>query len=142
MTHVPAALRRAVIERATNCCEYCRLGQVDYPFAFHIEHIIAEKHGGQTVLDNLALSCPDCNVYKGSDLSSIDWESGGDITALYNPRRHHWHDHFLAQAVRISPLTSIGRVTVFLLRLNDPQRLEDWVLLAALSRWPCGEVAV
>jgi hypothetical protein len=138
-TRVPAALRRAVIDRAANCCEYCRLSQPDYPFAFHIEHIITEKHGGQTALSNLALSCPDCNTYKGSDLSSVDWEGTEEITPLYNPRKHLWLDHFHPDNARISPLTSIGRATVFLLRLNDVQRLEDRMLLATLSRWPCGD---
>src|SRR4051812_28382155 len=101
MTHVPVALRRAVIVRAGNCCEYCRLSQADYPFAFHSEHIIAEKHRGQTVLDNLALSCPDCNTFKGSNLTSIDWDETGEITPLYSPRSHRWLDHFQSDGARI-----------------------------------------
>jgi 5-methylcytosine-specific restriction endonuclease McrA len=37
-----------------------------------MEHIIAEKHGGTTFLENLALACPYCNRAKGTDLGSID----------------------------------------------------------------------
>jgi 5-methylcytosine-specific restriction endonuclease McrA len=37
-----------------------------------VDHVIAEKHGGQTALDNLALSCTVRNRQKGSDISSID----------------------------------------------------------------------
>ena len=36
MTYVPANLRREVVERAGNCCEYCLLSQGDYPFTFHV----------------------------------------------------------------------------------------------------------
>jgi hypothetical protein len=38
--------------------------------------VIAEKHGGPTTLNNLAVSCVLCNLRKGSDLSSIDPDSG------------------------------------------------------------------
>ena len=41
-----------------------------------MEHIIAEKHDGITESGNLALSCPCCNRFKGTDLGSIDPETG------------------------------------------------------------------
>jgi 5-methylcytosine-specific restriction endonuclease McrA len=41
-----------------------------------IEHIIAEKHGGATQEANLALTCPDCNRFKGTDLGSLDPATG------------------------------------------------------------------
>ena len=63
MTYVSTELRREVTDRAGSCCEYCKLAQVDYPFAFHVEHIISEKHNGGSEPDNLALSCPPCNAY-------------------------------------------------------------------------------
>jgi 5-methylcytosine-specific restriction endonuclease McrA len=85
MTSISTELRRAVIERAGNCCEYCRLSQEDNTFSFQIDHVIAEKHEGETVLENLSLSCPNCNGFKGSDIGSIDRETG-QLTALYNPR--------------------------------------------------------
>jgi hypothetical protein len=37
---------------------------------------------------------------------------------------------------RIEPITPEGRVTVFLLRLNDPERIIDRVLLMAINRYP------
>ena len=47
-THVPAELRRWVRERAHGCCEYC-LTPESAAFAAHeVDHIIDEKHGGQT----------------------------------------------------------------------------------------------
>lgn len=135
MTYIDSELRRAVVNRAGNCCEYCLLSQDDYPFTFHIEHIIAEKHRGKTVADNLCLSSPDCNVYKGSDISSVD-EVSGEIAPLYNPRKHHWH-HFRLNGAEIEPLTPEGRVTVFLLRLNSPERITERSLLIQLGRYPC-----
>ncbi len=53
MSYIDAALRRSVVARAGNCCEYCRIDQEENPFSFQIEHIVAEKHGGETVADNL-----------------------------------------------------------------------------------------
>ena len=74
-SYISAQLRREIIDRAGNCCEYCRISQEDQLFAFEIDHIIAEKHGGPTVTGNLCLSCPECNAFKGSDIASIDWEN-------------------------------------------------------------------
>lgn len=136
MTRVSAELRRQVVDRAGNCCEYCLLGQDDYPFAFHVEHILAEKHRGQSIESNLCLSCPVCNRYKGSDLTSIDEETG-EIVPLFNPRHHEWNDHFQLSDATINPLTAEGRVTVFLLRLNDEERVAERRLLIELGRYPC-----
>ncbi|MBI5671545.1 MAG: HNH endonuclease [Chloroflexi bacterium] len=136
MTHIDPDLRREVINRAGNCCEYCLLSQEDYPFTFHIEHIIAEKHRGKTAFDNLCVSCPDCNVYKGSDLSPVDKKSG-EIVTLFNPRKHRWRDHFRLNGAEIELLTPEGRVTVFLLRFNNPERLTERKFLMQLGRYPC-----
>lgn len=139
ITRVSPQLRRAVIERAGNCCEYCRISQDDQFFAFEIDHIIAEKHGGQTLIDNLCLSCPDCNGFKGSDIASIDWEAGKALTRLYDPLQDTWDDHFRVDTNtgRIAAKTPIGRVTVFLLQLNDPDRVMDRKLLLNEQRYPC-----
>ena len=78
-TRLPAAMRRQVVERAGNQCEYCLLHQ-DLAASLHqIDHVLAEKHGGQTTLDNVALSCTVCNRRKGSDLSSVDPETGAIV---------------------------------------------------------------
>jgi hypothetical protein len=72
----------------------------------------------------LALSCALCNKHKGSDLTSIDPETG-DIVPLYHPRQENWTDHFRLSAGLLTPLTAIGRVTARLLRFNDPDRIEE-----------------
>ncbi|MEJ7710278.1 MAG: HNH endonuclease signature motif containing protein [Pyrinomonadaceae bacterium] len=56
---------RLVIERAHECCEYCLLYQDNSPDTHHIDHVIAVKHGGQTVRGRiLAYVCAECNLYK------------------------------------------------------------------------------
>ena len=71
MTYVERALRKLVIERAGNCCEYCRIALYDRLFDQAVDHIIAEKHLGLTVPDNLCLTCYWCNSYKGSDITDV-----------------------------------------------------------------------
>lgn len=106
MTYIPEALRQQVRERAKHCCEYCLLHE-RYALKTHeVDHIRAEKHGGTTVLDNLCLSCFECNRQKGSDLSSVD------------------------------PVTDKGRVTVRLLDFNNPERVAIRAGLMALRRYP------
>ncbi len=136
-TYISAALRREVIERAGGCCEYCLFGMDDRPIDFAVDHVIAEKHGGPTQSDNLCWSCYWCNSYKGSDLSSVDWDVDNSIVPLFNPRQQTWDEHFLLDGVRIVPLTAVGRVTVFLLQLNAPERIKDRKVLIELGTYPC-----
>ena len=133
---IPTELRRTVLERAGSCCEYCLLNQADIFFAFEVDHIISLKHDGPTVSDNLCLSCPDCNRYKGSDIGSIDPQTQA-YTPLFNPRTQVWEDHFRLDGPAIEPLTGFGRVTVKLLRLNAPERIQDRELYTDLGGYPC-----
>ena len=138
-TYISAALRRQVIERADNCCEYCKIAQEDQFFSFEIDHIIAEKHGGITSQENLCLACTDCNGLKGSDIASVDWTNDQAIIGLYHPRKHLWHEHFHVDMTsgHIAPLSPHGRVTAFLLQFNTPDRVIDRQLLLAARRYPC-----
>jgi hypothetical protein len=130
--HVPAATRRVVRARAAGCCEYCLIPERLSLAAQWVDHVVAEKHGGRTEVDNLALSCALCNQRKGTDLTSIDPETG-DVVLLFNPRRDRWADHFRLDEARIEPLTAVGRVTVRLLQLNAAERLQERALLAQLG---------
>jgi HNH endonuclease len=80
---------------------------------FECEHIVAEKHGGATAADNLALACPFCNRFKGTDLGSLDPDTG-QLTPFFHPRNHQWGDHFRLEGARVVPLTPEGRVTVLI----------------------------
>jgi hypothetical protein len=72
VTRVPTTLRRQVIERAGNRCEYCLLRAEVIFFPHEVDHVIAEKHSGATDIENLAFACWRCNRHKGSDLTSSD----------------------------------------------------------------------
>ncbi len=112
------ALRLFVRNRAHHTCEYCQLAASDAPFlSFHVDHIIARQHGGTDDLDNLALACLWCNLYKGPNLTGIDPESN-QITSLFHPRRENWYTHFALQGVYIIGKTPTGRATVRVLNMN------------------------
>lgn len=136
-----AELRRLVVERAQNCCEFCLLHQDDTPFAHHLDHVVAQKHGGDSVSENLALACLDCNWHKGTDLTAID-PFDGMITPLFHPRRQNWNDHFLLAGAHIVGQTSTGRATSALLRLNDPARVLQRQVLIDQGRYPSAERSV
>ncbi|HIK17639.1 MAG TPA: HNH endonuclease [Leptolyngbyaceae cyanobacterium M33_DOE_097] len=127
-SYIPAALRRSVYDRANGCCEYCFTPELAAFASYEVDHIIAEKHGGLTQEDNLALSCSLCNKHKGSDLASIDPQTG-EIVRLYHPRRDCWVDHFCLTGAKFTPLSPVGRVTVRLLQLNRDDRVEERRLL-------------
>ena len=76
MEPIPARLRRLVFERATGLCEYCLIHQSDAHLTFPVDHIISRKHGGQTILENLAYAYLRCNRHKGTDLGSLNWQTG------------------------------------------------------------------
>jgi hypothetical protein len=137
MTYIPVAVRREVIDRANRCCEYCRISERERDFPFAIDHIIAEKHGGRTVSDNLCFSCFWCNSHKGSDISSIDWQNDEQLSWLFNPRTQNWNDHFRLGDGRIVGLTPEGRVTVFLFQLNVPTLVLERQLLVMRGLYPC-----
>ena len=89
---VSRALRRAVVERADHCCEYCGMPDSILRLPHEPDHIVATQHGGQTALDNLAYTCFRCNRFKGPNLTSLDPDTGA-ITPLFNPRLDHWRQH-------------------------------------------------
>ena len=127
-TYIPAAIRRLVRDRAHDCCEYCRIPE-SLTFVGHcMDHIVAEKHGGETNTENLAFSCSICNSHKGTDLTSIDPETGA-IVPLFNPRCELWISHFRVHEGRIVPLTPMGRATERLLQFNLKSRVEERELL-------------
>ena len=135
MTYIPEALRRLVAQRAGGRCAYCWLHEDDAFFTHEVDHIYAEKHDGPTAEGNLCLACADCNRNKGSDICSLDPETG-DIVALFHPRRERWAEHFqLADTGVIEPRTATGRVTVRLLRVNRLDLVAERARLVALGRY-------
>jgi hypothetical protein len=117
------SLVRLIWERAEGRCEYCKIPQEADDRPFEIDHIISRKHQGPTVASNLALSCFRCNSFKGSDIGGREGKSR-TLTPLFHPRRHKWTKHFQWQGPYLVGRTPIGRVTVAILQINDPLRVE------------------
>jgi len=102
---------------------------------FQIEHIISEKHGGETTTENLAYACAFCNRYKGSDIASIS-PTTGQLVRLFNPRTDLWAAHFSISGGLLVPRTKVGEVTVRLLQLNSDARVTERLVLQAVGRYP------
>lgn len=101
------ANREFIRQRAAARCEYCRLPDIALePEDFHVEHIIARKHGGPDETDNLAWACVFCNLYKGPNLASFDPDSG-ELTRLFHPRRDRWEEHFRIEGAQMWELRQV-----------------------------------
>lgn len=132
---ISASLRQLVIERAKGRCEYCLIHEDFSIYSHEVDHIIALKHGGQTIADNLALACLPCNRHKGSDFATID-QNTNEIVPLFNPRRQNWEEHFILNNAQIFGLTQIGQATARLLMFNTPRRVRSRELLIAQKLYP------
>lgn len=130
---MPAATRRLVQARAASRCEYCRIHEDDEPIAFHLEHIVPRKHGGDDDPANLAWSCHSCNLAKSSNLSG--WLHG-EVVTLFHPRRQNWKRHFRWDGPRLVGRTKCGRATIRVLNINADDRIDLRQLLIAVGGFP------
>ncbi len=128
-------LRAEIAQRAGWRYEYCHIHWEDSGFPHEIDHIISRKRGGPTLSNNLAFACVICNRYKGSDVASIEPETG-EIIRLFNPWSDRWTDHFRIGGPLIEPITKVGSTTARLLRFNAPERVLERRLLQSLDRYP------
>jgi hypothetical protein len=117
--YIPPELRRQVVERAQNYCEYCRYPGRYAPQTPPVDHIIPQDAGGRTILENLAQSCQGCNGHKAARTAALDPVTG-QMVPLFHPRQQRWEEHFAwsEDYLRITGLTAIGRATVEALQLN------------------------
>jgi HNH endonuclease len=116
------ALREQVAQRANNCCEYCLLPEDIALYPFEIDHIIAIRHAGETILENLAYCCSRCNRNKGTDLATILQEQNL-LVRIFNPRLDVWEEHFYVLDGVIHPNSNIGEATIKLLNFNTSERV-------------------
>lgn len=113
--------RRVVVARAKECCEYCR-SQVKFATqSFSVEHIVPRYRNGETILENLALSCQGCNNHKHTKIEALD-PITKQIVPLFHPRQQLWQDHFTwnEDYTQIVGLTPTGCATIRELHLNRP----------------------
>jgi len=75
-------IRAQVQHRASFRCEYCLVPAAAIAETLHVDHICSKKHGGKTVVENLALACLHCNSRKGTDLTGVDPKTGAVVSLL------------------------------------------------------------
>ncbi len=132
---VNKAMRRYVADRAYHVCEYCLIHEDDTFWGCEVDHIISRKHGGTSDPANLAWACASCNSSKGSDLDTLVGH-GSEPIRLFHPRSEKWAQCFQLHGVRVDPLSAVGEATVKLLRMNETNRLNERLTLAATGRYP------
>ncbi|NEQ67737.1 MAG: HNH endonuclease [Symploca sp. SIO2D2] len=135
MTKIPVSLRRLVIQRSDNRCEYCKISQTGQVATFHIDHIIPVVAGGKTSTENLALACVSCSLRKGARQILKDSETG-ELVSIFNPRQQEWKEHFTWNDLQILGLTATGRATLQALDLNRPTMLAIRAEEKLLGRHP------
>ena len=116
-------LKEFIWRRAGGTCEYCRMPQRFDRLRFQIDHIIAQKHGGATSQNNLALACFACNNHKGPNIAGVDPETR-NVVELFHPRTENWVEHFEWSSAVLVGSTPKGRTTIHVLRINLPHRVE------------------
>ena len=89
---------------------------------FQLEHVVARQHLGGDTPGNLAYVCLRCNLHKGPNLAGIDPKTK-KLTKFFNPRRHKWDRHFRWVGALLAGKTAVGRTTIEVLAMNDPDRV-------------------
>jgi hypothetical protein len=98
---------------------------------FHVEHVVPRCGGGSDEADNLALSCPSCNLGKSNRVVALDPQTG-ESAPLFNPRTDDWSAHFeWTEEREVVGRTPTGRATIAAFNLNHERRVrireaEEW----------------
>jgi hypothetical protein len=117
---VPRAVRRQVRDRAGGRCEYGQHPASHSCAPFVCEHVRPRVKGAGHTLPELAWACPGCSSFKGPNVAGIDPRSR-KVVRLFHPRRHKWSRHFRWDGPTLVGRTPIGRATIAVLNINDPE---------------------
>lgn len=117
--YISVSIQREVIRLSNGHCEYCLYPEKYSSDFFHFDHIISLFENGTSELSNIARCCGHCNGFKREKTHHFD-PMTGQITALFNPRKSLWLDHFQwsDDDLLILGQTPTGRATADLLQLN------------------------
>lgn len=118
--YISKTLKNKIRKQAKYRCGYCLRSEILTGMPMEIEHIKPIFAGGETVEENLWLSCRRCNEFKGSQSKALDSETNKKVS-LFNPRKQDWNKHFRwsSDGTEIIGKTSIGRATVIALKMNE-----------------------
>ena len=131
-------LYTTVAARAGHRCEYCQAPEAVFNFPFEVEHIVPPVRGGADAMENLALACRSCNLFK-SDCVAVRVDHATDTCRLFDPRRDVWSEHFTVDLETgvIRGMTTIGRATIQQLRMNSANQTtarRQWTRLGLFPR--------
>lgn len=137
MSIVSESIRAQVVAQAAGLCEYCRYPEEFSAGRFAVDHIFPRTLGGTDNLNNLALSCRNCNERKQDAIEAPD-PATGQTVALFHPRRDRWDDHFAwsDDFSLILGLTPTGRATIARLHTNHRGVVRQRQVLYALGLHP------
>jgi hypothetical protein len=118
--YISNALKEKIRQQAKFRCGYCLRSELLIGMPMEFEHLIPLALGGQTVEENLWLSCRRCNEFKGIQIQGFDLETS-ENAPLFNPRTQIWSEHFSwnIDGTEVIGITQIGRATVNTLNLNE-----------------------
>lgn len=135
--HISAEMRRLVADRAGGCCEYCRCQAKYASDSFSIDHIRPRSQQGETVPENLALSCFGCNQHKAKRTNAVD-PVIDRMVSLFHPRQHRWEEHFAwsDDFTLMLGVTPIGRATIAALQLNRTGLVNLRLVLYTIGEHP------
>ncbi|MCY7284470.1 MAG: HNH endonuclease [Cyanobacteria bacterium CAN_BIN43] len=135
--YISIELQRQVRAQFSNCCAYCQTSEALIVTTFEFEHILPRSAGGETVLENLCLSCPSCNRHKASRQTAIDEVTQRSVS-LFHPSHEQWDDHFAwnEDATQIIGLTPVGRATIAAPKMNRPQMIRVRRLWVKMGEHP------
>ena len=141
MAVVSELVREQVALRAGGVCEYCRYPEEFNSGRFAVDHIYPRAKGGTDDLDNLALSCRNCNERK-QDATEAPDPATEVIVSLFHPRRDRWEDHFAwsADFRLMLGLTPLGRATIVRLQTNHSGVVRQREILHQLGLHPIHEL--
>lgn len=133
----PAALKRRLRQQARARCGYCLSSEALLGMMMEFEHLTPLAAGGQTVEENLWLSCRCCNQFKGTQTHALD-PMTAERVILFNPRLQDWNEHFRwnEDGTEIVGITSVGRATADALELNRPVIVVTRRLWITAGWWP------
>lgn len=134
---IPAKLAAKIREQAQLRCGYCLVSEHLIGIRMEFEHLSPLSANGQTIEENLWLSCRNCNGFKHTQTEAIDPETG-QLVPLFNPRTQNWFEHFRwsDDHTEIVGLSSVGRATVLALKLNHPMIVATRKLWVSVGWWP------
>ena len=137
---IPVVLKSRIRQQARFRCGYCLRSETLSGMPMEFEHLTPIAAGGQTIEENLWLSCRRCNEFKGTQTHAVDPETK-ETVSLFNPRTQNWNQHFRwsEDGTEVVGVTKGGRATVIALKLNHSTIIVTRRLWVSVGWFPPSE---